>query len=99
MTVSAGDVVGFYMQSGKEGVRLAWFPVPDDTLLRGSRSAAGVAPVATFSDDSTTILSSSPLVSVEFGKYAIIPYLHAELLTTYRSAHQYISCVYLLSTY
>ena len=29
-------------------------------------------PVATFSDVSAAILSSSPLVSVKFGKYAII---------------------------
>ena len=72
MTVSAGDVVGFYMQSGKEGLRLAWFPVPDHTLLRGSRSAAGVAPVAPFSDVSTTTLSSSPFVSVEFSKCTMI---------------------------
>ena len=72
MTVSAGDVVGFYMQGGKEGLELAWVPVPDHTLLQGSRSATGATPVATFSDASTTILSSSPLVSVVIGKYAII---------------------------
>ena len=72
MTISAGDVVGFFMQGGKGGLRVAWTLVPDHTLLRGSRSAGGVIPVATFSDIATAILSSSPLVSVEFGKYAII---------------------------
>ena len=102
MTVSAGDVVGFFMKGGDDGLRLAWAPVPDHTLLRGSQSAEGATPVATFSDVSTTILSSSPLVSVEFGKCAMIPYLRAELLTSCRSAFLYISCVYtayLLSTY
>ena len=72
MTVSAGDVVGFFVQDRDDGLKLAWVPVPDHTILRGSRSAEGATPVATFSDASTTILSSSPLVSVEFGKYAII---------------------------
>ena len=71
MTVSAGDVVGFFMQEGGDGLRVAWAPVPDHTILRGRESAGGVTPVATFSDISTTILSSSPLVSVEFSKYAI----------------------------
>ena len=79
MTVSAGDVVGFFMQSGMEGLRLAWAPVSDHTLLLGSRSARGVTPVATFSDVSTTILSSSPLVSVEFGKCAMTVLLCAVL--------------------
>ena len=68
MTVSARDVVGFFMQTYREGLRLAWASVPDHTLLRGSRSAQGVTPVATFSDVSAATLSSSPLVSVEFGK-------------------------------
>ena len=72
MTVSAGDVVGFFMNGGDDGLRVAWASVPDHTLLGGSRSAGGVTPVATFSDIATAILSSSPLVSVEFGKYAII---------------------------
>ena len=72
MTVSAGDVVGFYMQGGREGLRVAWTPVPDHTLLRGSQSTRGATPVATFSDVSTTILSSSPLVSVLFGKCTMI---------------------------
>ena len=72
MTVSAGDVVGFFMQRGMDGLRLAWASVPDHTLLRGSRSATGATPVATFSDASTTVLSSSPLVSFEFGKCTII---------------------------
>ena len=73
MTVSAGDVVGFYMQSGTDGLRLAWVPVPDYTLLRGSRSMdMDVTPIGTFSDITATVLSSSPLVSVEFGKCAMI---------------------------
>ena len=69
MTVSAGDVIGFFIpRGGKEGLRVAWAPVPDHTLLQGRmRSADGVSPVATFSDSPTT-LSSSPLVSVIFGK-------------------------------
>ena len=42
--------------------------VPGHTLLRGMmRSASGASPVATFSGSPTT-LSSSPLVSVIFGK-------------------------------
>ena len=68
MTVSAGDVIGFFIPRGGDGLRVAWAPVPDHTLLRGMmRSAGGVSPVATFSDSPTT-LSSSPLVSVIFGK-------------------------------
>ena len=69
MTVSAGDAVGFFIpRGGREGLRVAWAPVPDHTLLRGMmRSANGVSPAATFSGSSTT-LSSSPLVSVIFGK-------------------------------
>ncbi len=69
MTVSAGDVVGFFTPRGRgEGLRVAWAPVPDHTLLQGMmRSADHVSPVATFSG-SPTILSSSPLVSVIFGK-------------------------------
>ena len=69
MTVSAGDVIGFFIpRGGKEGLRVAWAPVPDHTLLQGMmRSADGVSPVATFSGSPTT-LSSSPLVSVIFGK-------------------------------
>ena len=69
MTVSAGDVIGFFIPRGGEGLRVAWAPVPDHTLLRGvMRSGNGVSPVATFSDSPTT-LNSSPLVSVEYGKY------------------------------
>ena len=34
MTVSAGDVIGFFIpRGGKEGLRVAWAPVPDHTLL------------------------------------------------------------------
>ena len=68
MTVSAGDLIGFFIpRGGKEGLRVAWAPVPDHTLLQGMQSADGVSPVATFSGSPTT-LSSSPLVSVIFGK-------------------------------
>ena len=68
MTVSAGDVIGFFIpKPGSVGLRVAWAPVPGHTLLRGvMRSADGVSPVATFSG--SPILSSSPLVSVIFGK-------------------------------
>ena len=68
MTVSAGDVIGFFIpRPGGEGLRVAWASVPDHTLLQGmTRSANGVSPVATFSG--SPILSSSPLVSVIFGK-------------------------------
>ena len=71
MTVSAGDVIGFFIpRGGFVGLRVAWTLVPDHTLLRGMmRSAAFVSPVATFSGSPTT-LSSSPLVSVMFGKCA-----------------------------
>ena len=73
MTVSAGDVIGFFIpKGGKEGLRVAWAPVPDHTLLRGMmRSAKGKSPVANFSGSPTT-LSASPLVSVIFGKRARI---------------------------
>ena len=69
MTVSAGDVIGFFIpRPGREGLRVALAPVPGHTLLQGRmRSAADVSPVATFSGSPTT-LSSSPLVSVIFGK-------------------------------
>ena len=68
MTVSAGDVIGFFIPRGRsEGLRVAWAPVPDHTLLQGMQSAVGISPVATFSDSPTT-LSSSPLVSIMFGK-------------------------------
>ena len=79
MTVSAGDVIGFFIPrrgrgpQGDVGLRVAWAPVPDHTLLRGMmRSANGVSPIATFSGNPTT-LSSSPLVSVIFGKCTRIP--------------------------
>ena len=67
MTVSGGDVIGFFIPNGLEGLRVAWAPVLDHTLLQGMQSADGVSPVATFSGSPTT-LSSSPLVSVIFGK-------------------------------
>ena len=69
MTVSAMDVIGFFIpRPGGLGLRLAWTPVPGHTLLQGmSRSANSVTPVATFSGIPAT-LSSSPFVSVIFGK-------------------------------
>ena len=69
MTVSAKDVIGFFIpRPGGEGLRVAWAPVPDHTLLQGMfRSDNDVTPVATFSGSPIT-LSSSPLVSVIFGK-------------------------------
>ena len=67
MTVSAGDVIGFFIpRGGGDGLGVAWAPVPDHTLLQGMESSNGVSPVATFSG--SPILSSSPLVSVIFGK-------------------------------
>ena len=71
MTVSGGDVIGFFIPNGLAGLRVAWAPVPDHTLLQGMQSADGVSPVTTFSGSPTT-LSSSPLVSVIFGKCARI---------------------------
>ena len=71
MTVSAGDVIGFFLPRDGMGPKVAWAPVPDHTLLQGMRSTKGVSPVATFSDSSTA-LSSSPLVSVIFSKCAMI---------------------------
>ena len=67
MTVSAGDVIGFYIPRRAIALRVALAPVPDHTLLQGVRSIQSVSPVATFTDNPTT-LSSSPLVSVMFGK-------------------------------
>ena len=66
MTVSAGDVIGFFIPRHR-GFRVALAPVPDHTLLQGERSIRSVSPVQTFTDNPTT-LSSSPLVSVMFGK-------------------------------
>ena len=61
-------MVGFFTPRGRgEGLRVAWAPVPDHTLLQEMmRSADRVSPVATFSGSPTT-LSSSPLESVIFG--------------------------------
>ena len=68
MTVSGGDVIGFFIPRGDVGLSVAWAPVPDHTLLQGMfRSDNDVTPVATFSGSPIT-LSSSPLVSVIFGK-------------------------------
>ena len=73
MTVSAGDAVGFFApRPGNHGLRLAWAPVPDHTLLRGTmRSGISDTPEATFTDIPTT-LSSSPLVSVMFGECTMV---------------------------
>ena len=69
MTVSAGDVIGFFIpKGGIKGLKVAWAPVPDHTLLQGLRRDT---PVATFSD-SPTALNSSPLVSVIFDKCTMI---------------------------
>ena len=86
MTVSAGDVIGFFTpRNGSEGLRLALVPAPDHTLLQGMTSAENVSPVATFTDSLTT-LRSSPLVSVVFSKLIMIgwyfvyyPLLHKKL--------------------
>ena len=67
MTVSAGDVIGFYIPRRAIGLRVALAQVPDHTLLQGVRSDESVSPVATFTGNPTT-LSSSPLVSVMFDK-------------------------------
>ena len=72
MTVSAMDVIGFFIpRPGMMGLRLAWTPVPGHTLLQGMRSSESVSPEATFSDTFAT-LSSSPLVSVIFGQCTMI---------------------------
>ena len=71
MTVSVGDVIGFFLPRGIKGLKVAWAPVPGHTLLQGMRSTEGVSPVATFSDIPTT-LSSSPLVSIMFSKCTMI---------------------------
>ena len=87
MTVSAGDVIGFFIpRLGGQGLRVAWVPVPDHTLLRGMmRSTEGESPVATFSGSHTT-LSSSPLVSVIFGKctrYLVVCHVLSSILYIY----------------
>ena len=75
MTVSAGNVIGFFIPNGfSVGLRVAWAAVPDHTLLQGMKSTKAVSPEATFSDSLTT-LSSSPLVSVIFGKCTLTPSL------------------------
>ena len=72
MTVSAMDVIGFFIpRPGRVGLRLAWTPVSGHTLVQGMKSSESVSPVATFSDIFAT-LSSSPLVSVIFGQCTMI---------------------------
>ena len=72
MTVSAGDVVGFFIPNDNQlRLRVAWASVPGHTILQGMRSDNGEIPVATFSDIHAAF-SSSPLVSIGFGKYVIV---------------------------
>ena len=73
MTVSAMDVIGFFIpRPGGVGLRLAWTSVPGYTLLQGmTRSSNNASPMTTFSGNPKT-LSSSPLVSVIFGQCTMI---------------------------
>ena len=84
MNVLEGDVIGFYVprntKDNNVGLRLAWAPVPNHVLLQGVRSDVGVSPVATFTGSPTT-LSSSPLVSVMFGKCTMIGWGFIYILT------------------
>ena len=68
VTVSAGDVIGFFIPR-IFGLEVDIAPVPDYTLLQGSRSGRFATPSGTFheSDVSSTVVGSSPLVTVEFG--------------------------------
>lgn len=69
MTVSAGDVIGIFSPR-YVGVEIELAPVPDHTLLQGSRSDNTFSPSGVFydSDVSSTVVGSSPLVSVAFGE-------------------------------
>ena len=69
MTVSAGDVIGIFSPR-HVGVEVELAPVPDHTLLQGSRSDNAFSPSGVFHDNdvSSTVVGSSPLVSVAFGK-------------------------------
>ena len=79
MTVLVGDVIGFFTpEPGMNGLRLAWAPVSDHTLLFEEGSAKSVSPVATFNGSRIT-LSSSPLISVIFGKCTMIVWLYYTL--------------------
>ena len=72
MSVSAGDAVGFFIPTAfSVGLRVAWAPVSDYTLLQGMRSTTGDSPIATFTGSHTT-LNSSPLLSVILGKCIFI---------------------------
>ena len=71
MTVSPGDVVGFFMHEGSFGLKLAWVPDPHHTLLRGSRTGTSATPAAAFTGVSSTRFYASVLVSVIFGKCTI----------------------------
>ena len=68
MSVLAGDVIGFF-RPRLLGIELSVAPVPDYTLLQGSRSGFIATPSETFhqSDVSLTVVGASPLVTVAFG--------------------------------
>ena len=98
MNVSRGDVIGFFFPRGDVGLRVAWAPVPDHTLLQGMQSADSVSPVATFSGSPTT-LSSSPLVSVIFGKctrYLVVCHILSSVLCVCISVVVYSMLIYSL---
>lgn len=69
MSVSAGDVIGFWIPRLSQ-LEPSIAPVPDYTLLQGSRSDfLDLTPSGTFhqSDVSSTVVGASPLVTVAYG--------------------------------
>ena len=68
MSVSEGDVIGFFIPRVFAN-ELSIAPVPDYTLLQGSRSGFIATPSETFhqSDVSSTVVGASPLVTVSYG--------------------------------
>ena len=68
MSVLAGDVIGFWTPLASQ-LQLSIAPVPDYTLLQGSRSGFLATPSGTFheSDVSSTVVGASPLVTVAYG--------------------------------
>ena len=68
MSVLAGDVIGFF-RPRLFGIELSVAPVPDYTLLQGSRSGFIATPSGAFheSDVSSTVVGASPLVTVAYG--------------------------------
>ena len=69
MSVLAGDVIGFWTPRLSQ-LELGIAPVPDYTLLQGSRSSIFTfTPSGTFhqSDVSLTLVGASPLVTVAYG--------------------------------